>query len=113
MNIYLIHQGHAAPKDWNLSNIGFVIAENDEQVFNYIASQPVLYGVNLFNSWEDKDEEFKQKMIEIGGEVNDESVDFADAYYGITLYGWSLITKDIYVDELYPAIKLGILTSLV
>lgn len=112
MNLYLIHQGHAAPKDWNLSNIGYVLAKDDEQVFDFIASQPEIHGVNLFNSWEKKGEEFKQKILKIRGEINDDSVDFTDAYYGITLFGWSLIIEDVYVDALYPAMKLGVLVSL-
>jgi len=104
MNIYKITFGHSAPKDWAISILGFVLAENDEQVYEYIKSEPMINGHNPFNSWKDKEKEgeefeifdskyevigketFKEKIIRLKGEINDDGYDFADSYYGISLY---------------------------
>lgn len=102
MNLYKITVGHAAPKDWCKTMIGFVLAENDEQMYEYIASEPTINGHYIINSWNDKDEEdeespadFRKRIIEIKGEINDEGYDFSDSYYGITLYGWELMKENI------------------
>lgn len=112
MKLYRIDVLHAAPKDTHTSIQGYVIAKNDEQVYEWIKSEPELNGTTLFNSWSDTEEEgeefdlydgeyevigaetYKQKIIRLHGEIDDDSVDFEDAYYGITLYGWTEV-KDI------------------
>lgn len=128
MNLYRITLGHAAPKDWKLSMLGYVLAENDEQVYEYLKSEPEINGSSTYNCWADKEDEkeefeiydkeynvvgketFKEKMIRIGGEINDDSYDFTDAYYGISLYGWELIKEN--VTGLEGAIELGIITQI-
>ena len=126
MNLYKITIGHAAPKDWVVATVGYVLANNEEDVYDYIASEPELNGNNLFNSWKNKEDEnfdlynkkykvigeetFKEKIIRLKGEINDDSYNFGDAYYGITLYGWELITED--VEGLEKAIELKIVTQI-
>jgi hypothetical protein len=128
MNLYRINMGHAAPKDWALSMLGYVLAENEEQVYEYLKSEPDIHGHKPFNSWKDKEEEneefeiynssyevigketFKEKIIRIGGEINEDDYDFSDSYYGISLYGWELVKEN--VSGLESAIELGIITQL-
>ncbi len=128
MNIYKIQLGHAAPKDWSISMLGYILADNDDQVYEYIKSEPEINGHSAFNSWKDKEEEkeefeifdkqfnligtetFKQKIIRLKGEINDESVDFTDSYYGISLYGWELVKEN--AENYQSAVELGILKTI-
>jgi hypothetical protein len=120
MNLYKITVGHAAPKDFHKSMVCLLLAENDEAVFDWIASEPDVNGSGLFNSWADNvedwagnndDEEwddeqypdFKAKIVALKGEINDEDYDFTDSYYGITLYGWELLAEN-YTHDMVPAL---------
>lgn len=113
MNLYRLTVGHAAPKDWCETIVGYVLASNDEAVYEYIKSEPLVKGHHIINSWEDKEEEneefelyddkcnvigketFKQKIIRLKGEMYDDGYDFGDSYYGITLYGWELAKENV------------------
>ena len=53
-------------------------------------------------------ETFKEKMIRLSGEINDEDYDFSDAYYGITLFGWSLLKENV-TTNYAELIELGIM----
>lgn len=112
MNLYKITFSHTGPKSQKQGIQCYLLAENDEQVYNYIDEK--------FNDgcWKDMDEDedgspielydedgnlvgtetFKQKILRINGEQNDEDYDYSDAYYGITLYGWELIKENIHSD---------------
>jgi len=111
MKLYQIDVLHAAPKDSHISIEGYVIAENDEQVYEYLKSEPE-DGITIFNSWANKEkkgeefeiyddykvigtETYKQKIIRLKGEIEDDSVDFEDAYYGVTLYGWTEVKEHL------------------
>lgn len=125
MNLYKITFGHAAPKDWAKSILGYVLADNDEQVYEYIKSEPEINGHSAFNGWQDNEDEgntfevfndqydvigtesFKEKIIRLKGEVNDEDYDFSDSYYGISLYGWELVCEN--PSGLEGAIAIGII----
>ena len=122
MNLYKITFSHTAPKDQAKGIIGYFLAENEEQVYNYI-DKTFQYGC-WKDSEEDEDREpielydddynvigtetFKEKMLRIKGEINDDDYDYSDAYYGITLFGWELVkenTKSDYTEM----IDLGII----
>jgi hypothetical protein len=124
MNLYKILVGHIAPKDMHTAIACLVLAENDEQVYEFIKSQPETKEHTLFNNWkeseettkeewlegndwcseEDADErtnygvKFKDNIISIKGELNSEDVDWSDAYYGITIYGWELLKENVTTD---------------
>ncbi len=114
MNLYEIIFEHFAPKDSKQGIFTYLIAESDKQVYEWLASNPTLKdGRWIITSWKDyeKDEEiheiydenynvigeesFKQRMIRLNGEINDEEVELNDLYYGKTLYGWKLIKENI------------------
>ena len=97
MKLYKIEVLHGAPKDSWTDIYEYIVAENDEQVYNWL---------RLKASWNDNEEDnkifeiyddeynvigtetFKEKMLRIKGDANDEDIEWADAYYGITAYGW-------------------------
>ena len=134
MNLYEIKFSHTAPKDSKEGIISYLLAENDEQVYEWIASEPKIREYDLFNSWEEINEEwedegrkediydddyniigtetFREKMIRIKGEMNDEDYDFSDAYYGITLYGWKLVKENINESDFKKSIEIGIISKI-
>lgn len=137
MNLYKIKFSHTAPKDQKRGIECLLLAENEEQVYNWLKSDPKLKNTHIFTCWEDKellkynpdedvfvDEDgdeyeeyftdsdgnpvdFKTKIISIKGEINDEDYDFSDAYYGITLYGWELLKENVTTDY-SELIELGV-----
>ena len=136
MNLYRILFSHYAPRGGDTGMKALLLAENDEQVYEWIASEPFLKGSKLTNSWKDneeyswdekegtfvdkdgdvvsgwydedgKPELFKTRMLRMKGQINDEDVDFSDAYYGIKLLGWDLLKEDITTDY-SELIELGI-----
>lgn len=58
MNLYSIDFKHYSPKDSESGIKYLLIAENDEQVYEHIASEPKVGNFQLFNSWKD-DESIK------------------------------------------------------
>jgi hypothetical protein len=116
MNLYKIEFLHASPKDVEYGMKCLLLAENNEQVYEWIKSSPNIDGNQLFNSWTSNEldehtytlldddyneigtETFKEKIIRLNGQMNDDSYDFSDAYYGITLFGWSLLIENSEAD---------------
>jgi len=136
MNIYKVTFSHHAPKDSEQGIKALILAENDEQVYNWIASQPETNEGSMYNSWKEKeeytwDEEndsfidkyecnvngwwdedgkpeyFKNRMLRLKGDIDDDSVNFSDSYYGITLFGWELLKEDVSTDY-SDLIELGV-----
>lgn len=125
MNIYKIEFLHAAPKDTERGLKCLLLAENEEQVYEWIKSEPKIGELSLYNEWADSEEEneefeiyndnydvigkenFKQKMIRLKGQMNDDDYDYSDSYYGITLFGWNLLKENVNTDYL-ELIELGI-----
>jgi len=112
MNLYKITFSHTAPKDQEKGIKDYLLAENDEQVYNYVDK------TFNYECWKDSDEDkdrepielydddynaignetFKEKILRIKGEQNDEEYYYDDAYYGITLYGWELVKENVSSD---------------
>ena len=119
MNLYKVLFEHYAPKDSQLGISTFLLAENDNQVYDYINN--INYGL-----WEDMNndydklniydnemnvigtETFKEKMIRIKGLIFDEDYELTDLYYGATLYGWELVKENVNVKDYKELIELGI-----
>lgn len=127
MNLYAIKFTHYAPKDGETGIYGYILAANDESVYEWIKSEPKISDDKiLYNSYEYYEEEksydlydnnydvigtetFKERMIRVGGEMYDEDADVSDAYYGVTHLGWDLVKEDISEDEVKVLKGLGIL----
>lgn len=113
-NLYRIIVGHFAPKDSLHATWAFLIAENEDQVYDWIANEPMIYEEPTCSMWKDNEETFevydddynvigsetfREKIIRLKGEINDDDYDFSDSYYGITLYGWELIKEDFVITD--------------
>ncbi len=111
MNLYKIKTEHFAPKDSHESMMGFVFANNDEEVYHFVDKQfnHDSWEEEKSDAWEEEKAEFpeyyedyagtyKQKIIKLKGEIEDESVEFDDVYYGITLYGWELVDENTHLN---------------
>lgn len=128
MNLYKIQVAHYAPKDSHQSIEDYLLAETDEQVYKYI-DENLNHGKwtdktksldeeeeNEFEIYDDKynvigTETYKEKIIRLKGDIDDDEEDFSDAYYGITLYGWELVKENIQSDY-SELIELGIIKQL-
>lgn len=139
MNIYRILTAHYAPKDSHTSMMGFVLANNDEQVFNWINTDPTIHDKRIFGSedtdklnddndgygYEIKDENYntiqkimnyKDYLIHVGGLINSEYEEYEDLYYGKTLYGWEIFKENIGNDVSYQfvntSLEIGLITDI-
>lgn len=124
MNLYKLMFSHHAPKDSAIGILGLLLAENDEQVYEYFKTDPKFADINVYCAWDENEEEkedfeiyndkyevvgtetFKEKMIRKRGQVCDEDYDYSDAYYGITLYGWELLKENVSVKNYKELIEL-------
>ena len=122
MNLYRITFSHSAPKGTETGMKTYLLAENEEEVYDYIDS------TFNFESWKDNEEEgenfelfnekwevigmqtFREKILSLKGEINDEDYDFSDAYYGVTLYGWELVEENTTIDYTH-LIKLKVMDT--
>ena len=126
MNLYKIIIKHFSVKDSEESIACLLLAKDDEQVYEWIKTEPKHIGeLSMLNSWKDIEEEnepvniydddynvvgtetYKEWMIRIKGEVNDEDFENADAYYGNTIYGWELV-KENSTNDYVDLIEVGI-----
>ncbi|SBV91953.1 hypothetical protein [uncultured Dysgonomonas sp.] len=115
MNLYKILFSHTAPKDTEVGIKCLLLAENDEQVYEWIKSEPkITQSDHLFNGWGDYETDygvdFKNKIISIKGEMFDDEYDYSDAYYGIKLFGWELLKENITTDY-SELMELGIIKN--
>ena len=62
MNLYKVLFSHYAPKDSETGIKALLLANNDEQVYEWIASEPDLIEGSMFNSWKGY-EEYKYDPI--------------------------------------------------
>lgn len=128
MNLYKVIFRHCAPKGSDSGIKALVLAENDEQVYEWIAKEPKIESGSLYNNWKqnelytydkEKDdfvddngkitdkgwydddhnpENHKDRMLRLCGDIQDDSVDYIDSYYGITTLGWELAEADVTSD---------------
>jgi len=121
-NLYIINVKHIAPKDSHISIECFLLAENDEAVYAWLDKE------KQDEMWSDRNNEdgpceildddynvigtesYKEKIIRIRGDINDDDNDYSEAYYGLTLYGWEEI-KNPPVGSILILNSLGILNT--
>jgi hypothetical protein len=127
MILYVIMMEHYAPKDSEKGIHTYLVANSDEDVYKWLKSEKELNdGRQIFLSWRDSEDEgesfeiydnnyevigeetFKEKMIRIKGDINDEDADFSDLYYGKTFIGWKLIKENITNEEIEVIKSVGI-----
>jgi len=128
MNLYIIEFKHYSPKDSEKGIKGYIVAKNDEEVYEFIKSEPEMLGETIYNSYADKEdydekdiyddednvigtETFKERIIGCCGDMYDEYSEVSDLYYGATQYGWVCAIKDITSQDVEGLRYLGILQN--
>ena len=107
-HLFKIDFEHVGPKDSESGIKGYVIANNDEEVFNFLGGH-VSYNhlenpFHIYTSWLDTcDEDYEddceydnsfqietkqEKLLRLKGDINDEDRDYDSDYYGLSFYGW-------------------------
>lgn len=127
MNLYEIMFRHYAPKDSEHGVHTYLVANNDEEVFDWIKEENSVWfkgeindglsdGNCLFLSWSYKDmtnddcyeEGFRDRIIACKGDMFDDETELCDLYYGQTLAGWRLVKEDAKPDTLQLISDYGI-----
>ncbi|WPQ60026.1 hypothetical protein [Paenibacillus polymyxa] len=85
IHLYEIRFEHFAPKDSKVGILSYLGAESDED-----------------------GESFKDRMIRLQGNINDDEAELSDLYYGATLHGWKLKKENITSKEIDTLRSLGI-----
>lgn len=116
MNLYTLNFEHFSQKDSEQGIYTYLVAENDEAIYEWLKTEPSIKDTTLHNSYKYDEEEktydiydddynvirvetFKERMIRLQGEMYDEEVELNDLYYGKTLIGWELIKENILEED--------------
>jgi hypothetical protein len=109
-NLYKIKLRHCSPKDYADAIKIYVIAKNDEEVFNHINKNYV------YHSWTEDEEythvpeletkegkyltfdTYKEYIMAAKGDWEDEKL-YRDLYYGATLHAWDLVKENLSAVE--------------
>lgn len=132
MNLYKILVTHLVTKNKYNEIRGYVIADSDQEIFDYLCTEPKINGVYCFNSWNEEDycsecedderlkldceecislEEKKLQILQNKGDI-EEDYSSNDLYYGKTYYDWELVGEDISSTDKQVLENLGIATYL-
>ena len=103
MNIYRILVENCGPKSQWINTKCFLLAEDELEVYNYIDKELA------DDAWTERDDEhdlidiydedfevigqetYKEKLLRLKGEIDDEDKSYDDAHYGLTFYAWELV----------------------
>jgi hypothetical protein len=110
---------HYSPKDSKKGISTYLVAESDEQVYEWLKSEPKLDDDNwIYTPYNDNEnnnimfeiydneynligeESYKDRIIRLKGEMFDDELELSDLYYGKIVYGWKLIKEDVKPDVL-------------
>jgi len=113
MNLYKILFRHYSPKDSQEGILTYLLAESDEQVYNWFCSKPTLKSdESIYISWMLKGDEykkdFKERIIKCHGDMFDDESEVSDLYYGAIQYGWGLVYKNIKENDIIKLENLNI-----
>ena len=100
MKLFKILFEHYSQKDGTTGIKCFLLAENDEQVYEWLKSDPHFGDDWITTCWDDADDDgmFKDRMIECKGQMFDDEFEPHDLYYGLTVYGWEQLENDMDSD---------------
>ena len=119
MNLYRIILKHYSQKDSCEATACLLMAKDDEAVYEWIKTEPDCC-CYASGSWSDEEDDnkryaiydddyeeigtrsFKEKIVSLKGNINDDDVSYDDLYYGLTLVGWEMIEADSTFN--YPAL---------
>lgn len=109
-NLYRIDSTHFAPKDNHTAIETYLIAENNDEVYDYISK---FYGW-IGDRYEDyylgeNEVDHKSWCIHYQGELEKCDQFLNDLHYGLTIYSWELISENIDVNNFLESLVLGII----
>ncbi|WP_397331783.1 hypothetical protein [Paenibacillus sp. JSM ZJ436] len=118
---------HYSQKDSKVGTIVHLAANSDEEVYEWLKKEPRLTdGSIIYTSYKYSEEDaetfeiydanynvigtetFKERTIRLHGDMFDEDKELTDLYYGLTLYGWELVKKNVKPDVLQMIRDYGI-----
>ncbi|WP_405101595.1 hypothetical protein [Oceanobacillus sp. FSL H7-0719] len=127
MNLYEIVMKHYAPKDSQEGIHTYLATKSDEDVYEWIKKEKELKdGRVIFVSYRDEEDEgetfdlydddynvvgtetFKERIVRLKGDLNDEDKELYDLYYGATLLGWKKVVDNVNNSEVKLLQELGI-----
>ncbi|MED3440304.1 hypothetical protein P4393_12635 [Bacillus subtilis] len=117
MNLYEIVLEHYSPKDSEQGIITYLLANSDEEVYEWLKTSPRLsnsrkiytpYKYNEDRTYEIYNDDFevigyekyKDRMIRLNGELNENDIELEDLHYGKTLIGWNMVNSDISTEQI-------------
>lgn len=117
MNLYKVSFKHYAPKDVSEGIVCYLVADNDENVYEWFKS-----GIESFTEYEHyttyseyetdgtkhDGTPFKESIISTKGCMNNEFEEVYDLYYGATQYSWELVSKHLVQEDIDTLKKLGV-----
>jgi hypothetical protein len=126
-NLYEIQFKHYAPRDSEQGIVTYLIAESNEEVFDWLKDDPELsderYITTPFGDYEADQESYdvydnhynlvskesrKDQIMRFKGDMNDPDIALDDLFYGKTLFGWKLVKEDVSPYEISTVRGLGI-----
>lgn len=118
MNLYEIMLMHFAPRGSEQGIFTYLLARSDEEVYEWLKTNPSLPdGRSLYTPFYDSEsdnktfeiynaeyevvghETYRERIIRLKGDLNDEDVELSDLYYGQTLVGWDVVKSNISVEQ--------------
>ena len=120
MNIYKIIVQHFSQKDSHTATETLLLAESNEQVYEWVDKKQHGYLTDVNEDSElldiyDSDysvigqETHKAKMLRLCGEYHDEDYCPEDLYYGATTYGWKKLQCNDLDNQVIALESLGLL----
>lgn len=110
MNLYKVMTNHYSPKDSHRAIWAYVVAESNEQLYEWIKSEPDVEDGKIYTCWtdweddseeyEDEDSKFRTQMLVSCDEESTDFADYGDLYYGKTFISWELVKEDAKPDVL-------------
>ena len=112
MNLYQVMVNHYAPKGSQKGIAFFIVANSNEEVFDYLLQHGRIeckHG-SYWNCWQDEEIEdlFKEEMLEHCDEECTTRANYDDLYYGRSYLSWELIKEDAKPDTLQTITDYGI-----
>lgn len=112
MKLFEIISNHYSPKDCHSSTMDYVLAEDENQVYDFIKDKYGWIGDEDELYWDEETKEetatHRESVIKNQGELEEEQY-LNDLYYGVTLYGWEIIAEDVDIKDFQKSIELGII----
>ena len=119
MNLYELMFECITRSDAETGLTGYLLAENDEQVYTYIDEKH--YGI-----WKDHEDDeptetedddgneiketFKEKILRQKGQIGDDDANDLDGQDSLILYGWELLKENV-TGDYAEMIELGIIAT--